>query len=173
MKNYLLPVVQHKIFYPMITLVFGIAIVYYIYNYHIKKVLKNIQTIERNYGMIHDGEMQKEIKKLKFHKNESQERYNNLLASEKKYQDKLYRDNYNVVLDVLNKLNSNSFNIYTYTLNDEYDNIDLKISGSYLNLIKLLDFLQTIKANVEINTYNIELVDEKMFIDINIEIGIL
>ena len=173
MKNYFVSVVQHKLFYPLITVLLGLFIVYYAYTYHIKEVLTNIETVERNIGMVNNGEIKKEIKNLKAEKKKKQMKYNELLENIKVYNDKLYRDKYSVVVDVMGKLNTNSFNVYTYKLNDTYDNISLKMSGSYLNLISFLDFLQTIKANIEINTYKIELKEEKMFIDLDIKIGII
>ncbi len=173
MKKIFLPIIQHKIFYPLLTIILGTSIVYYTYTYHIKKILSDTKSIERSIGAINEERIKSDIKKLKVEKKEKQHTYTVLLDSTKEYENKVYKDKYNVIVDVIGKLNSSSFNIYNYELNDKYDNIKLKISGSYLNLIKFLDFLQTIKANIEINTYKIELIDEKMLIDLNIQIGIL
>ena len=171
MKNYLLSIIQHKMFYPLLTILLGTSIVFYTYTYHIKKLLTDTKSLERNIGAINEEHIKNDIKKLKVKKKEKQHAYTALLNSIKEYENKVYKDKYNVVVDVIGKLNSSSFNIYNYKLNDKYDNIKFKISGSYLNLIKFLDFLQTIKANIEINAYNIELIDEKMLIDLDIQIG--
>lgn len=173
MKDYFIPFVQHKLFYPFITTLLSLSIVYYAYTYHIKEILTDTVTIKRNISMVSSLEINNEIKALKVQKQKKQKTYKILLEGEKKYEEKLYRDKYSVVVDVMGKLNSNAFNIYTYKLNNTYDKITLKISGSYLNLIKFLDFMQTIKANIEIKTYKIELIDEKMFIDLDIKIGII
>lgn len=171
MKKIFLSVIQHKMLYPLLTIVLGTSIVFYTYTYHIKKILADTHSLEINIGAINEEDIKSDIKKLNVEKKEKQHAYKELLASTKEYENKVYKVKYNVVVDVIGKLNSSSFNIFNYKLNDKYDNIKLKISGSYLNLIKFLDFLQTIKANIKINTYNIELIDEKMLIDLDIQIG--
>ncbi len=173
LKALFLSLFTNKKFYHIISLIISALIIYYSYEYHIEKILTDINLIERNIKLLKNNKLDKKIEKLKIENQELNKEYKELLKISKKNMNLLYKDKYKVVVDVINKLNSASFNIYKYNLNDSYDEMDLEINGSYLNLIKFFDFLQTIKADVTLNTYTIGLEEDKMLIKLKIKIGII
>ena len=172
-KNYLLLIVQHKNFYYFLSFLLSGAVIYYGYTYYIKQNYENVQAVKLNIGKFKEKQLKENIKNLKKEKSGFKVEYNKLLKDKYKSEESMYKEVYDVVVDVINKLNSSSFNIYKYGLNDEYNEIDLEMNGSYLNLIKLFDYLQTIKANVVIVSYSVELVDDKMLIKMKLKVGIL
>jgi hypothetical protein len=135
--------------------------------------MTEIETVERNIMSVNKAKLRKEVKQREEKKKAMMDAYEKLRGTSGNYNSEIYKDKYNVAVDILEKLNSSSFNIYEYTLNKSYDEIKLKISGSYLNLIKFFDFLQTVKADIDIETYRIELKERKMFIKLKVKIGIL
>jgi len=171
--NYLLMVLQHKNFYYFVSISLSLTIIYYGYNYYIQQSYENVQSIKSNIGKFKEKRLKKDIKKLEKEKLELSKKYQALLEDKRKLEELLYKNKYDVVVDVMDKLNQSSFNIYKYELSDDYEKITLELNGSYLNLIKLFDYLQTIKADVSIQRYKVELVDDKMLIEISLKVGIL
>lgn len=172
-KNYLLLIIQHKNFYYAISLILSSGIIYYSYTYHIKDSYEQVQSIKANIGKFKGDGLKNSIKELKQQKRELRTNYQTTLDEKNEKELLMYDKVYDVVVDVMHKLNNSSFNIYKYQLSEEYDEITLELNGSYLNLIKLFDYLQTIKANVIIEAYTIELVDDKMLIHLKLKVGIL
>lgn len=173
MKEKFVLILKHRLFFPVVLFFVGTGVIFYAYNYHIKQLVAEIDTVEENIRSVNKAKLNKELRKLKEQKKKLKEEYDAVRKSAKVYDQQIYKDKYNVAVDILEKLNSSAFNIYAYELNRSYDEIKLKISGSYLNLIKFLDFLQTIKADIDIEGYKIELRESKMHIDLQIKIGIL
>jgi hypothetical protein len=173
LKNYSLLIVQHKNFYYFISLFLSSAIIYYSYTYYIKQSYEKIGAVKINIGKVKSDQLIKSNTKLKKKKKELRGEYEKLLDSKNSLEIQMYKNVYDVVVDVMTKLNNSSFNIYKYELNKDYSELKLEMNGSYLNLIKLFDYLQTIKANIIINDYTIELVDNKMLIKLQLKVGIL
>lgn len=172
-KDYLYVIIQHKNFYYFLSITLSSIILYYSYNYYIKISYEKVQSVKVNIGKFKEKQLKNRIKEQQKQKKEKQKDYQRTVEQKVDKERALYKDKYDVVVDVMSKLNNSSFNIYKYNLNEDYDEIDLELNGSYLNLIKLFDYLQTIKANVEINSYTVELVNDKMVIKLKLKIGIL
>jgi len=173
MKKNVLAVLKHRFFFFIVLFLMSTGVVFYAYTYHIKEILDETETIKKNINSVNKAKIKNEIAQLKKKKKKLQSEFKKVKEGTKIYAEKIYKDKYNIVLDTLEKLNNFSFNIYSYTLSKEYDSITFKISGSYLNLIKFFDFLQTIKAEIVIESYKIELKERKMYIDLKIKIGIM
>ncbi|HEO98183.1 MAG: hypothetical protein JW682_01260 [Campylobacterales bacterium] len=173
MKEKAALLLKHRLFFPVVIALVGAGLIFYAYNYHIRHLLTEIDTVEQNIRSVNKATLVKEVKALEEKKKKLKEEYDKVRESAKVYDEKIYKDKYTVAVDILETLNSSAFNIYKYDLDRSYDHISLTISGSYLNLIKFFDFLQTIKADIDIEGYKIELKERKMHIDLKIKIGIL
>ncbi len=173
MKEKFTALLKHRLFPTVVVSLISLGIVFYAYYFRIAPILEERREIVKNIESINKKKLMRETGELKKKKKSLNDKYAAARASLKKYDGQIYTDKYSISVDILQKLNRHGFNIYDYKLNKSYDGLKLTISGSYLNLIKFFDFLQTVKANINIEEYKVRLKDDKMYIDIKLKIGVL
>lgn len=156
-----------------ISLLLCVGILYYAYAFHIRQNLNQIAVIRNNIAMVNHEKLKEEIAEYRTLKKTKQEAYRTLLKQSKVDIGGLYTDKYSVAVDILGQVNRSFFNLYRYDLNRDYDDLKLQFNGSYINLIKFFDYLQTVKANIAIKSYKIELRDGKMLMSVNLTIGLI
>ena len=170
-KQNILFVIQHKLFSYFISSVLALGIVYYGYTHYIAPSYQKVALIKKNIGNLKENDLKKEIKKLKESKAKADAEYKALNEEIEAKQEQIYDKKYDVVLDIMNKINAFSFNIYKYSLNSAYDELTLELNGSYLNVIRFFDYIQTIKANIDVASYALVLKEEKLVITMKLKIG--
>jgi Na+/phosphate symporter len=170
-KNNILLVLQHKMF--SYAVVFGLTflVLHYGYYKYIKQSYEKVVLIQKNMEAIQKNELEKEVQQLQEKLKEKSEKYESITKEIEDKNSEIFTRKYDVVLVIMNKINEFAFNIYKFNLNPSYDEIILELNGSYLNVIRFFDYIQTIKANVEIASYSIKLKDEKMLISLKLKIG--
>jgi len=166
-------VLRHTIVSYLLVGVLSLGILYYAYAFHIRQTLDQIDAIRNNITMIDRQELEAELEGYRRLQKSKQAAYRKALEQSKMDNRGLYTDKYSVAVDILEQVNRSFFNLYRYKLNSSYELLTLQFNGSYLNLIKFFDYLQTIKANITINSYKIELIDGKMLIAITLKIGLI
>lgn len=171
MKNNFLHILQHKLFAYFLSSFLLLIVVYCGYKYYIKGSYERVVTIQKNMKNLKENELKREIKILKEKTAKKQEEYKLLNGEIEEKEGLIYNKKYDVVLDIMNKINEFSFNIYKYNLNSSYDELSLELNGSYLNVIRFFDYIQTIKANIDVVSYSLVLKEEKLVIGMKLKIG--
>jgi len=170
-KNNILQILQHKMFIYVVVLGLTFFMIYYGYDKYIKQSYEKVVLIQKNMESIQKSELEKEVQKLQEKLKEKSAKYESITKEIEEKNSEIFTRKYDVVLVIMNKINEFSFNIYNFKLNPSYDEMILELNGSYLNVIRFFDYIQTIKANVEIASYSLKLVDEKLIINLKLKIG--
>jgi|GEM_PF-3228969 len=164
---------QSRYLFYAVSLVLSLGIGYYAYFYHIKGLLAQIETLKKNIVTLDRESVEIEIEMLQSDLDEKEQEYAKIIEENKSYETAFYKDTYDVIVDILGKVNKSFFNILEYRINDNKDEMYIKMTGAYLNLINFLDFIQTIKANVDVEGYKIYLQNNKMMVELNLKVGVI
>ena len=164
---------QSKYLFYAVSLVLSLGIGFYTYFYHVRELIDQIQTLEKNILTLDQESAQREITKLQNDLAQKEQEYAELIEENKSFETVFYQNTYDVIVDILGKVNESAFNILEYRTNDDKNEMNIKMTGSYLNLINFFDSVQTIKANVDIEEYKIYLQNNKMMVELNLKIGVL
>ncbi len=164
---------QNKLYQSIFSVVISLAIGYYAYTKHISAVSNSVQVLKKNIANMDEKKLKHEIEKLENEKKRIDNTYAILQEESKALESELYKDTYSVVVDILKKINENAFNIKQYKLSKNDTEIELDLIGSYINLIRFFDFLETIKADIKIVSYDLALKDNLLHVKMVLKIGLI
>jgi hypothetical protein len=164
---------QSKKLYYAIPLILSVVIAYYGFNLYWYPKIQEIDTVEKNMATIDPVALQNKVNALRKENKELTEKQEKLEQQVKGMSSELYNNPYDIVMAVVRELNGMSFNVYDYKLSDKQDEITLMMSGSYINLIRFCDFIQSIKAQIDIVSYEITLKEDKMIVEMKLKVGVL
>lgn len=170
-KENIKSILYNKLYQSLFALFISVSIMVSAYIVYITPIIKNRQMLSDSIKNANLVEVKAKLKELRKQKGELVVEYQKEQDSFNKLKVKIYQKNYPIITDILKKINKYSFNIQSYKLDKEYKKMDVKLEGSYQNLIRFVDFLGTIPADVKIKRYKLTLSEENMMvIELSIEV---
>lgn len=147
------------------------GIVYSGYTFAIGEMVQNRKAIEDRIASTDIEGLKRSLAKLKKRKRELSKEQRAQQEAFKLLEGEIYRTHYPIINDILQKINGYAFNIHDYKLDAAYKKMDVTMEGSYQNLIRFIDFLGSIPAEVTVSEYKISLSETNMMvIDLTIEV---
>lgn len=147
------------------------ALGYGLYAYLIREMYDKRMMLENRIATNDTSELRRKNEALKKEKKRLMQEYKTVKAEFAALETTIYKTHYPIVLDILDKINAFAFNIREYKLEPGYKRMSVTLVGSYQNLIRFIDFLGTIPADVRVEAYRIELTQNHMLsIKLTIEV---
>lgn len=161
--------IQNKVYQFLIAFFISASIIYGTWHYAIQEMYVKQTSLEKKIRATNLEELKSEIKNLRAQNKELVESYKKEQERFKELKVGMHKTHYPIIVDILDKINSYSFNIHNYRLSGDMKRIDISMVGSYQNLIRFIDFLGNIPAEVVVKDYIIRLSQNNMMI---IKLGI-
>ena len=163
---------KNKAYQFLTALFISLAIVFVSWHYFIEELHTKKISLQKSIEATNLEELKKEIEELRIKEQELIKSYKVEQDNFKALDVKIYKTHYPIMINILDKINSYSFNIHSYRLNSTMSRMDIDIEGSYQNFIRFIDFLGTIPATVIVKNYTITLSkDDMMIIKLGIEVA--
>lgn len=162
---------QNRSFQFLSALLIGGGIAGGMYVYLVNPMYQQRKALEARIAKTDPAALHRDIRKLEKAKKKQIKAYRRIQAEFEALEGKIYRTHYPIIIDILDKINAYAFNIRDYKLDKHSKEMKVTLVGSYQNLIRLIDFLGTIPANVSVSEYKMSL-SKKHLLTIELDIAV-
>lgn len=165
-------ITQNRTYQFLFALLIGGGVAWGMYTYLVNPMFEQRKGLEERITKTDPAVLRSKIRELKEEKKTQIAAYKKVQAEFETLEGKIYKTHYPIIIDILDKINAYAFNIHHYELDEASKKMKVTLVGSYQNLIRLIDFLGTIPANVTVSGYKVSLSEKHMLsIDLDIEVA--